>query len=151
LTTHLDPELDAVMADAAQIEQVVMNLVVNARDAMPRGGRLSITTSNFRTLTGSHVRMSVSDTGEGMTDEVRARVFEPVFTTKPQGKGSGLGLATAYGIVEQANGQIRVESTPGKGSAFSVILPAFDAAEPSSPLVSRGRPRGSETVLVAED
>jgi PAS domain S-box-containing protein len=151
LTTHLDPELDPVMADAGQIEQVVMNLVVNARDAMPRGGRLSIGTSNFRALTGSYVRLSVSDTGEGMTDDVRARVFEPFFTTKPQGQGSGLGLATAYGIVEQANGQIRVESTPGKGSAFSVILPVIDAAESSSPLVTRDRPRGTETVLLAED
>lgn len=151
LTTHLDPELDAVMADAGQMEQVVMNLVVNARDAMPRGGRLSIATSNSRALTGSYVRLSVSDTGEGMTDEVRARVFEPFFTTKPQGQGSGLGLATAYGIVEQANGQLRVESTPGKGSSFSVILPVIDASEPSSPLVTRDRPRGTETVLLAED
>ena len=151
LTTHLDPQLDAVMADAGQIEQVVMNLVVNARDAMPRGGRLAITTSNIRALTGSYVRLSVTDTGEGMTDEVRARVFEPFFTTKPQGQGSGLGLATAYGIVEQANGQIRVESTPGKGSSFSVILPVIDAPEASSPLVTRDRPRGTETVLLAED
>jgi PAS domain S-box-containing protein len=151
LTTHLDPELDPVMADAGQIEQVMMNLVVNARDAMPRGGRLSITTSNFRALTGSHVRLTVTDTGEGMTDEIRVRVFEPFFTTKPQGQGSGLGLATAYGIVEQANGQIRVESTPGKGSSFSVILPVIDAAESTSPLVTRDRPRGTETVLLAED
>jgi CheY-like chemotaxis protein len=151
LTTHLDPDLDPVMADAGQIEQVVMNLVVNARDAMPRGGRLSITTSNYRALTGSHVRLTVTDTGEGMTDDVRARVFEPFFTTKPQGQGSGLGLATAYGIVEQANGQIRVESTPGKGSSFSVIFPVIDAAESSSPLVTRDRPRGTETVLLAED
>jgi CheY-like chemotaxis protein len=139
------------MADAGQIEQVVMNLVVNARDAMPRGGRLAIATSNFRALTGSHVRLTVTDTGEGMTDDVRARVFEPFFTTKPQGQGSGLGLATAYGIVEQANGQIRVESTPGKGSSFSVILPVIDAAESSTPLVTRDRPRGTETVLLAED
>ena len=151
LTTHLDPDLDTVMADAGQIEQVVMNLVVNARDAMPHGGRLAISTSNYRALTGSSVRLSVTDTGEGMTDDVRARVFEPFFTTKPQGQGSGLGLATAYGIVEQANGQIRVESTPGKGSSFSVILPVIDAAEPRSPLVSRDRPRGTETVLLAED
>jgi PAS domain S-box-containing protein len=151
LTTQLDPDLDPVMADAGQIEQVVMNLVVNARDAMPRGGRLAISTGNIRMLTGSYVRLSVSDTGDGMTDEVRARVFEPFFTTKPQGQGSGLGLATAYGIVEQANGQIRVESTPGKGSSFSVILPVIDAVESRSPLVTRDRPRGTETVLLAED
>jgi PAS domain S-box-containing protein len=151
LTTHLDRDLDPVMADAGQIEQVVMNLVVNARDAMPRGGRLAISTSNYRALTGSYVRLSVSDTGEGMTDEVRARVFEPFFTTKPQGQGSGLGLATAYGIVEQANGQIRVESTPGKGSSFSVMLPVVEAPESASQVVPRDRPRGTETVLLAED
>jgi PAS domain S-box-containing protein len=151
LITQLDPDLDPVMADAGQIEQVVMNLVVNARDAMPRGGRLAIATGNIRMLTGSYVRLTVSDTGEGMTDEVRARVFEPFFTTKPQGQGSGLGLATAYGIVEQANGQIRVESTPGKGSAFSVILPVIDAVEPKVPLVIRDRPNGTETVLLVED
>jgi PAS domain S-box-containing protein len=151
LTTDLEADLDAVMADPSQIEQVVMNLVVNARDAMPRGGRLMLATRNVRSLTGSYVRLTVTDTGEGMTDDVRARVFEPFFTTKPQGQGSGLGLATAYGIIEQANGQIRVESTLGKGSAFSVILPVIDSSEPSSPLVSRDRPRGSETVLLAED
>jgi len=151
LTTDVEPDLDAVMADPGQIEQVVMNLVVNARDAMPRGGHLTITTRNVRALTGSYVRITVTDTGEGMTDDVRARVFEPFFTTKPQGQGSGLGLATAYGIIEQANGQIRVESTRGKGTAFSVILPVIDTSEPSTPLVTRERPRGSETVLLAED
>ena len=151
LTTQLDPELASVMADAGQIEQVVMNLVVNARDAMPRGGRLVIATSNIRTATGSYVRLAVTDTGEGMTDEIRARVFEPFFTTKPQGQGSGLGLATAYGIVEQANGQIRVDSSPGKGSSFSVILPVIDAAEAPPALIPRERPRGTETVLLAED
>jgi CheY-like chemotaxis protein len=140
------------MADAGQIEQVVMNLVVNARDAMPRGGKLSITTGNLKAHSGRYVRLTVADTGEGMTDEIRVRVFEPFFTTKPQGQGSGLGLATAYGIVEQAKGQIRVDSTLGKGSAFSVILPVIDAAEPPAPMVSLGhRARGSETVLLAED
>jgi two-component system, cell cycle sensor histidine kinase and response regulator CckA len=151
LETQLDPGLASVMADAGQIEQVVMNLVVNARDAMPRGGTLTITTCNIRTPTGDYVRLAVTDTGEGMTDEVRARVFEPFFTTKPQGQGSGLGLATAYGIVEQANGQIRVDSAPGKGSSFSVIFPVIDAAATMSPLISRERLRGTETVLLAED
>jgi PAS domain S-box-containing protein len=151
LDTQLDPELASVMADSGQIEQVIMNLVVNARDAMPRGGKLAITTSNIRTLNGHYARLAVSDTGEGMTDEIRARVFEPFFTTKPQGHGSGLGLATAYGIVEQANGQIRVDSTPGEGSSFSVILPVIDASEPVPPLFSRERPRGSETVMLVED
>jgi CheY-like chemotaxis protein len=151
LVTQLEPALSSAMADAGQIEQVVMNLVVNARDAMPCGGQLAIATSNVATGTGRYVCLSVSDTGEGMTDEIRARVFEPFFTTKPQGKGSGLGLATAYGIVEQANGQIRVDSTPGQGSSFRMILPVSDALEPAAPLVSRERPRGTETVLLAED
>ena len=151
LATQLEPDLASVMADAGQIEQVVMNLVVNARDAMPRGGKLAITTSTTRTLNGRYVRLTVADTGEGMTDDVRARVFEPFFTTKPHGQGWGLGLATAYGIVEQANGQIRVDSAPGKGSSFSVILPVIDASEAASPLILRDRPRGTETVLLAED
>ena len=153
LTTQLEPGLCSVMADAGQIEQVVMNLVVNARDAMPLGGKLMLATSNIKAKaqTGRYVCLTVSDTGEGMTDEVRARVFEPFFTTKPQGQGSGLGLATAYGIVEQANGQIRVDSAPGKGSSFSVILPVVDATEVTPTLLPRQRPRGTETILLAED
>jgi two-component system, cell cycle sensor histidine kinase and response regulator CckA len=151
LTTELEPQLPSVMADVGQLEQVVMNLVVNARDAMPRGGALTITTCTTQTPTGRYVRLAVADTGEGMTDEVRARVFEPFFTTKPHGQGSGLGLATAYGIVEQANGQIRVDSAPGQGSSFSVILPVIDASATATPLTTRERPRGSETVLLAED
>jgi two-component system, cell cycle sensor histidine kinase and response regulator CckA len=151
LTTQLEPSLGLVIADAGQIEQVVMNLVVNARDAMPRGGKLVIATRNVTMPAGRFVCLSVSDTGEGMTDEVKARVFEPFFTTKPQGLGSGLGLATAYGIVEQANGQIRVESAPGKGSTFSVILPVNDDAEVTPTFIPRERPRGTETVLLAED
>jgi PAS domain S-box-containing protein len=151
LETQLDPDLAQVMADAGQIDQVIMNLVVNARDAMPRGGKLVIATSNIQSLTDRYVRLAVSDTGDGMTDDVRARVFEPFFTTKPQGQGSGLGLATAYGIVEQAKGQIRVDSVPGKGSTFSVVLPAFDTSEATPPLAAHERPHGTETVLLAED
>jgi PAS domain S-box-containing protein len=151
LETKLDAGLASVMADAGQIEQVVMNLVVNARDAMPRGGKLTITTRNIKAVTGPYVCLVVSDTGEGMTDEVRARVFEPFFTTKPQGQGSGLGLATAYGIVEQANGQIRVDSSPGNGSTFSVILPVIEAVEVTPVFIPRQRLRGTETVLLAED
>jgi PAS domain S-box-containing protein len=151
LVTQLEPALSSAMADAGQIEQVVMNLVVNARDAMPRGGTLMIATSNVAALTGRYVCLTVSDTGEGMTDEIRARVFEPFFTTKPPGKGSGLGLATAYGIVEQANGQIRVDSTPGQGSSFRMILPVSEAREAAPAMISRDRPRGTETVLLAED
>ncbi|HEX2691743.1 MAG TPA: ATP-binding protein [Kofleriaceae bacterium] len=151
LTTQLEPSLASVMADAGQIEQVVMNLVVNARDAMPCGGKLVISTSNVTTSTGRYVCLAVTDTGEGMTEEVRARVFEPFFTTKPQGLGSGLGLATVYGIVQQANGEIRVESTPGKGSSFSVILPMNDEIETTPTFIPRERRRGTETVLLAED
>jgi PAS domain S-box-containing protein len=155
LDTQLEPGLAKVMADAGQLEQVIMNLVVNARDAMPRGGKLTLTTRNIKAQTGRYVCLVVSDTGEGMTDEVRARVFEPFFTTKPQGQGSGLGLATAYGIVEQASGQIRVDSSPGNGSSFSVILPVIppdiDIAEMTPTFMPRERPRGTETVLLAED
>ncbi|HET9626248.1 MAG TPA: ATP-binding protein [Kofleriaceae bacterium] len=151
LKTQLAPELATVMADAGQIEQVVMNLVVNARDAMPRGGTLTISTRHQALAGTSYVCLAVSDTGEGMTDDVRARVFEPFFTTKPQGQGSGLGLATAYGIVEQANGQIHVDSSPGEGSTFSVLLPMIDGAEEAMPRITRQRPRGTETVLLAED
>jgi len=123
LTTHLDADLDPVMADAGQIEQVVMNLVVNARDAMPRGGRLSIATRNYRALTGSHVRLTVSDTGEGMTDEIRVRVFEPFFTTKPQGQGSGLGLAIAREIVRMHRGEISIERLQPRGTRIMIGLP----------------------------
>ena len=151
VVTELDRELRSVMADAGQLEQVVMNLVVNARDAMPRGGTLTITTHQIVAPPRLLASLTVSDTGEGMTDDVRARVFEPFFTTKPHGQGSGLGLATAYGIVEQANGQIRVDSTPGKGSAFTVVFPTIDAAEATAPPTTRDRPRGTETVLLAED
>jgi two-component system, cell cycle sensor histidine kinase and response regulator CckA len=151
LATRLDPTPCMVMADAGQIEQVVMNLVVNARDAMPRGGALTITTANTVTATGQFAYLAVSDTGEGMTDDVRARAFEPFFTTKPPGQGSGLGLATAYGIVEQAGGQIQIETAPGNGSVFTVILPTVDVPEAAAAPLVRDRPRGSETVLLAED
>ncbi|MGH2899846.1 MAG: ATP-binding protein, partial [Solirubrobacteraceae bacterium] len=157
LETQLEPDLASVMADAGQLEQVIMNLVVNARDAMPRGGTLVVATSNLHIPSGRFVRLAVSDTGRGMTDDVRARLFEPFFTTKPPGQGSGLGLATAYGIVEQAKGYIRVDTHPGKGSSFAVLLPALDpdaattATGTVPPLVVIERPRGTETVLLAED
>src|SRR6185295_1027854 len=139
------------MADAGQIEQLIINLVVNARDAMPRGGRLGITTGNLQTPNARCVRLTVSDTGAGMTEEVRARVFEPFFTTKPQGQGSGLGLATAYGIVEQASGHITVDSTPGKGSSFNVILPVLEPSDLAPTLTAHDCTRATETVLLAED
>jgi PAS domain S-box-containing protein len=153
---------DAVLGDASQLHQVVMNLVVNARDAMPAGGRLTLSTSVEELKSpeipdapaSPHVVLSVSDTGVGMDEATRARIFEPFFTTKEPGRGTGLGLATVYGIVGQSGGFLRVESEPGAGSTFHVCLPqiAFDettaspGAERPLRLVSRG-----ETVLVAED
>ena len=167
LATVAAANLWAVRADPAQIGQVLVNLAVNARDAMPRGGRLTIETSNAyfsadegreppvgAPVSGAYVLLSVCDTGEGMSEEIRAHLFEPFFTTKEVGKGTGLGLATVYGIVQQHSGQIGVESAPGQGACFRVYLPraAEDAPlriEPDD--TPEGAPRGSETVLVAED
>lgn len=151
LELALAPALAEVMADAAQLEQVVMNLVINARDAMPHGGVLTLATRSATAPTGPHVSLSIADTGAGMTDDVRAHAFEPFFTTKAHRQG--LGLATARGIVEQARGQLLVETTPGRGCVFSVVLPAI-APQPASaapPEVLRRRPRATETVLLAED
>lgn len=154
-----------VKADPGQLEQVILNLGVNARDAMPRGGTLTITTANVRldpvslqargvdVAPGRYVTLSVSDTGSGMTAETKARIFEPFFTTKGPGKGTGLGLATAYGIIKQSGGGITVESEPEQGSTFTIYLPHVEAplepAKPALPPVERAR--AAETVLVAED
>ena len=144
LTTGLDPDTAAIEADPDQIEQVVAQLVANASDAMPGGGALSIATENVELTRaelaeqpeigpGRFVRLTVADSGEGMTDEVKAHIFEPFFSTKEQRHGTGLGLATVYAIVRQCGGFIDVESAPGRGARFQIHFPARvgDAPEPA--------------------
>jgi len=148
LVTRLSPSLARVSANPHQIGQVIMNLVVNARDAMPSGGRLMIETGNV----GQTVMLAVGDTGCGMDDETRARLFEPYFTTKEPGRGSGLGLATVYDVVTQCGGQISVTSGSGAGSTFKIYLPR--ATEPSAPPltpISAAVPSDGKTVLVVEN
>ncbi len=153
-----------VRADPAQIEQVIMNLAVNARDAMTNGGKLIIevaratlhedyTRQHGDMEPGEYVILSVTDTGSGMTEDVKAHIFEPFYTTKPQGKGTGLGLATCYGIVKQSGGHIDVFTEPGKGTTFKIYLPRVDAdadQQPERPKVLEWA-TGKETILVAED
>jgi signal transduction histidine kinase/CheY-like chemotaxis protein len=160
----LRPELARVKADRAQVEQIVVNLAVNARDAMPRGGTLTIETANveldenyatahFSVTPGHYVALTVTDTGTGITPEVQARLFEPFFTTKEPGKGTGLGLATVHGIVMRSGGSVNVYSEVGRGTSFKVYFPRADAAEmvvEAPPRVSRPR-SGAQTVLVVED
>ncbi|HLA79731.1 MAG TPA: PAS domain S-box protein [Vicinamibacteria bacterium] len=153
-----------VEADPVQLEQVLVNLAVNARDAMPQGGILTIETADLEldqafvlanpgAKAGPHVMLSVSDTGVGMDDDVRSHLFEPFFTTKPPGKGTGLGLATVYGIVQQNAGTICVESAPGKGTAFRIYLPRTARAGPLRPVATAAPelPEGAETILLVED
>lgn len=166
LTLALDPKLWRVQADPGQIEQVVTNLVVNARDAMPGGGQLTIATSNVELdaafakshvsmVPGPYVRLVISDTGHGMDEETQKRVFEPFFTTKELGKGTGLGLATVYGIVKQSGGNIWLTSTPGQGTAFTVYFPRstgeVTAAPERSARISGGRALGDTHILLVED
>ena len=165
IVTESQAGLGSVRADGGQVEQILMNLATNARDAMPSGGTLSIRTENAElgdedvarypyVKPGHYVHMAVSDTGTGMTEEVRSRVFEPFFTTKEKGRGTGLGLATVYGIVKQSGGYIWVSSTPGAGTTFNVYLPKVDekpiTAAPNLE-VRPEYPSGTETILLLED
>jgi len=163
LITHPGPNLDPVIADPGQMTQVLMNLAVNARDAMPNGGKLILETKNVvfdesyaekraYLKPGPYVQLSVSDTGVGMTEEIRNHLFEPFFTTKEKGKGTGLGLSTVYGIIKQAGGHIWVYSEPGVGTTFHICLPRAASGRPAAepPSVNETL-RGSETVLVVED
>lgn len=164
LVLDLDPELGRVKADAAQMEQVIMNLVFNARDAMPQGGELKIQTANAEldqawaqrhagAQTGPHVMLSVQDTGHGMDPEVLSHVFEPFFTTKDSTKGTGLGLATVYGTVRQSGGCVTVVSKPSEGTTFQIYLPRVEEPVETTeePSAAPQPTRGVETILVVED
>jgi CheY-like chemotaxis protein len=165
LTTHLGSDLAFILGDPGQLEQVLINLAVNARDAMPGGGCLTITTDNveladghgerhFGAEAGKYVMLAVTDTGSGMTKEVQQRLFEPFYTTKAVGKGTGLGLATVHGIVKQSGGDVYVYSELGHGTTFKVYFPRLLKVPDMVMTTSEFRavaPRGTETVLLAED
>jgi nitrogen-specific signal transduction histidine kinase len=147
LATRCGAQHARVRADRGQLEQVLVNLVVNGRDAMTSGGTVTV-----ETVREEHeVSIAVTDTGTGMTDDVRAHLFEPFFTTKERGKGSGLGLATSYGIVRQAGGRIEVETKPGMGTTMRVVLPAVEGGELTPVPAERVAPSGRETILLVED
>ncbi len=164
LISDLDPRSGWVKADPGQIEQVLVNLAVNSRDAMPQGGRLTIATGsraigpseaspNLGLPAGAYVLIRVTDTGMGMSDDLQSRIFEPFFTTKEKGKGTGLGLSTVYGIVKQSGGMIEVESAPGRGATFRILLPQIEGTpEPVLGIAATGVVTGgSETILLVED
>jgi two-component system cell cycle sensor histidine kinase/response regulator CckA len=162
LVTRLDADLGLVLADPGQIHQIVMNLAINSRDAMPNGGSLHIETSNvdlddgYRNehagvQPGPHVMLAVSDSGCGISPEIRARIFEPFFTTKELGKGTGLGLATVYGMVKQSGGWIWVYSEPGRGTTFKIYFPRTDEPLLTPARAIKTNVTGNETILVVED
>jgi two-component system, cell cycle sensor histidine kinase and response regulator CckA len=158
--------LGLIYADAVQMDQVILNIALNARDAMPQGGKLFIRTSpthidedtqDIDLTPGDYIMLSIADTGTGMTPEVLAQIFEPFYTTKEVGRGTGLGLATVYGIVKQNHGTIQVYSTPGMGSNFKIFLPLYEPADGGGsdkapePHPQPVTPGGHETVLLVED
>jgi two-component system cell cycle sensor histidine kinase/response regulator CckA len=164
LEVSLSPELPSVKVDPSHIDQVIMNLAVNSRDAMPQGGKLTIETAGIELTkdyagrhigveAGQYVMLAVSDTGSGMDEATRERLFEPFFTTKEKGKGTGLGLAIVYGIVKQNGGDILVYSEPGRGTAFKIYLPAVMAAAEALVRPGEGAAEGlaTETILLVED
>jgi two-component system cell cycle sensor histidine kinase/response regulator CckA len=164
LVTVLRDEVGRVKADPGQFQQVLMNLAVNARDAMPDGGTLTVETANvdlsedyerkhIGVVAGPYVQLAVSDTGVGMTPDVQAHIFEPFFTTKGPEKGTGLGLATVYGIIKQSGGNIWVYSEPGRGTTFKVYLPRVDEGGATGVLMDPPPDlrRGHESVLLVED
>jgi CheY-like chemotaxis protein len=164
IETNIAPDLWSIKVDPAQIEQIIVNLAVNARDAMPQGGKITIAAANTtltrndlvshpETQPGEYVLLSISDTGLGMNNNILANIFEPFFTTKEQGKGTGLGLATVYGIVKQNRGDIWVQSAEGQGTTFKIYLPRLEGSHELLTIVeaNQDNPQGNETILLAED
>jgi len=161
--SRLDPEVSRILVDPHEIEEIVMNLAANSRDAMPEGGQFTVETSMANFAEASHegggrrtercVRLRISDTGCGMDERTREHAFEPVFTTKGIGKGTGLGLSTVYGIVRQNNGEIHLSSAPGRGTTFDLYFPAVTGKEAESETAVARQPRAKAagTILVAED